>query len=60
MARKKPTCNICGKPVKEFVNGYEDDGGLYWCDECGDEFYNRVGLLIDQMRKEKQAAKNND
>ena len=60
MARKKHTCNICGKPVKEFVNGYEDDGGLFWCDECSDEFYNRVGLLIDQMRIEKSDGKKGD
>ena len=53
MARKK-VCNICGKPVKEFVNGFEDDGGLIWCDECYHEFAERCGKLIDQMREEKK------
>lgn len=54
MAKKKPTCNICGKPVELDVNGYEDDGGMVWCNDCMDEFYNRVGLLIDKMREEKK------
>ena len=57
MARKKKVCNICGKPVKIDENGFEDDGGLIWCDECMDEFYNRVGELIDKMRKEKQGTR---
>lgn len=54
MARKKPTCTICGKPVEIDNDGFVDDGGQVWCADCSDEFYRRVGELIDKMREEKR------
>ena len=58
MARKKPVCNICGKPVKidDDIDddGIVDDCGQVWCVDCDGEFHRRVGELIDTMRKEKR------
>lgn len=54
MARKKPICDICGKPVEIDGNGFIDDGGQVWCDDCANDFCRRDGELIDTMRKEKR------
>lgn len=50
-------CCICGKAVELDENGNEDDGGNVWCDDCLNEFQNRVGLLIEQMKQEKGTRK---
>lgn len=46
-------CCICGKPVEIDEDGIEDDGGNVWCAGCLDEFLDRVGALIEQMKREK-------
>lgn len=50
-------CCICGKAVELDENGVEDDGGNVWCDDCLNEFQERAGLLIEQMKQEKRNAK---
>lgn len=49
-------CEICGKPVIDGENGFEDDGGMVFCDECADEVSKRYGELLDQMKKEKRGT----
>lgn len=50
-------CCICGKAVELDENGNEDDAGNVWCDDCLNEFQERAGLLIEQMKQEKRTRK---
>ena len=46
-------CTICGCPLSEDELLYDEHDNC-WCEKCHREFLQRVGKLVEQMRKEKR------